>query len=111
MVTYMSRYLPYVRELHSTLCQGERHGVGRGDNGDINEDRNGEGRPAGTERDREQKKGRKAQPGRAAGFGDKKASIGGGCVGVPGLLRGGGCRLGSAPTTFITDITEDCSWR
>ena len=33
---------------------------------------------------------------------DEKAYVGRGCVGVPELLRGGGCQFGSAPTTFVT---------
>ena len=45
--------------------------------------------------------------GRAAGSGDKKLYVSGGCVGVPVVLQGGGCRLGSAPTTFVTDVTGD----
>ena len=32
---------------------------------------------------------------------DEKAYISRGCVGVPDILRGGGCRLGSEPITFV----------
>ena len=32
----------------------------------------------------------------------EKIYVGRGCFGVLGVLRGGGCRLGLAPTTFVT---------
>ena len=51
------------------------------------------------------KMGRPVQVGQAAEYGDEKASVGGGCIGVPELLRGGGCQLGSAPITFGTEET------
>ena len=44
----------------------------------------------GAEWELEWRKGRQVQVGRAAGSGDKKSSVGGGCVGVPGVLRGEG---------------------
>ena len=84
MVTSTSRYLPFVRALWSTPCQGEQPGVGRGENRDGNRDGNSEGRPACMEREH-------PQAGRAAGYGEKKEYVGGGCVGVPGVLRKGGC--------------------
>ena len=109
-VTSTSYYLHCVRALRSTPCQGERHGVGRrGENGDGNGDGNGEGRPTGAERDWGRQKGRQARAGRVEGSGDKKASVGGGFVGVPGVLQGGGCRLGLAPTTSVTDVPGDWS--
>ena len=49
--------------------------------------------------------GRPTQVGWAAEYGDKKASIGGGCVGLSELLRWGGCQLGLAPITFGTEET------
>ena len=55
------------------------------------------------------KKGRQAQSGRAAGAGVKKASVGRGCVGVLGVLRGVSCQLGSALTTSVTVVTGDWS--
>ena len=51
-VNSTSWYLPCFWELQSTLCRGKRYGVGRVQNGDRNRDRNGEGRAAGTKRDR-----------------------------------------------------------
>ena len=109
-VTFTSHYLPCGKALRSTPCRGERRRVGRGGNGDGNGDGDEEGRPAGTERDRERWKGRQARAGRAAGYGDKKASVGGVCVRLLGVIRGGGFQLGSTPTTFLTDVTGDWSW-
>ena len=57
-----------------------------------------------------EKRGRQARAGREAGSGDEKASVGGGCVGVPGILRGGGYRLGSGPIAFETEETRYQSW-
>ena len=34
---------------------------------------------------------------------DEKVNVGRGCVRAPELLRGRGCRLGSAPTMFVTE--------
>ena len=46
------------------------------------------------ERDQEGQNGRQVRAGRSAGSVEEKASVGGGCVGVPGVLQGGGCQLG-----------------
>ena len=54
---------------------------------------------------RNYERGRTLQAGRAAGSGDENASFGGGCVGVPGILLRGGCRLGLVPITFGTEET------
>ena len=82
-----------------------------GENGDSNRDGNGKGRPAGAEPDRERQKERQAQAGRAAGSGDQKSSVGGGCVRIPGVLQGGRYQLGPAPTTSVTAVTRDWSRR
>ena len=52
---------------------------------------NGGGRLTGTERDRERRKGRQAGVRRATGIGSENASVGGECVGVPGVLKLEGC--------------------
>ena len=83
----------------------------RGNNRDGNRDGNGEGRPAGPEWGRERQKGRQAQMRRTAGAGGKKESVGRGCVGVLGVVQGGRCQLGSAPTISVTVVTGDWSWR
>ena len=44
--------------------------------------------PMRTAHSREERE-RPERAGRASGSGDEKKSVGGGCVGVPGLLRGG----------------------
>ena len=49
--------------------------------------------------------GGRIERGRQRSMVDEKAYVGRGCVGVPEFLRGGGCRLGSAPTTFVTKKT------
>ena len=72
---------------------------------------NGKGRLAGAEQDRERQKGRQARTGRSAGAGVKSKSVGGGCVGVLGVLRGGMSQLGSGPITSITSVTGDWSSR
>ena len=59
----------------------------------------GTGNETGTEKDGcrgrnrtgNRERGRPARAGSVAGSADEKASVGGGCVGVPGLLQGGGC--------------------
>ena len=68
----MSCYFTCVRALGTTPCQVERHGVG---GGGENRDGNSEGRPEGAERDRECQKGRQMRARRAAGSGDKEASV------------------------------------
>ena len=65
----------------------------------------------GAERGRERRKGRKTWLGRTAGTGSKKESVGRGCVGVLGVVRGGRCWLSSAPTISVTVVTGDWSWR
>ena len=57
------------------------------------------------------KTGRPAQAELAAGSRDENSSVGGGYVGVPGILRGGGCQLGSAPIPFGMEETRYWSWR
>ena len=41
---------------------------------------------------------------------DEKSYVGRGCVRVPGLLLGERRRLGSAPTTFVTEEMGVWSW-
>ena len=70
---------------------------------------NGKERPAGAEQGRERRKIRQARTGWVAGAGVKKDSVGRVCVVVLGVLRGGRCRLDSAPTISVTVITGDWS--
>ena len=86
----MSHYFPCVRSLRSTPCQVERNGVGKG--GERGQEQRQEMRGkagGGAERGRKRRKRRQVRAGRAAGSGVKKVFVGGGCVVVPGVLRGG----------------------
>ena len=56
------------------------------------------------------KKGEASANREGSGDGVKKESVGGGCVGVLGVLRGLSYRLGSAPTTSVTAVMGYCSW-
>ena len=49
--------------------------------------------------------GSRRERGRQQSKEDENAYVGRGCVGVPELLRVGGCRLGLAHTTFVTAET------
>ena len=59
----------------------------------------------GVEQDWERRKVMQAQTGKAEVSGVKKASIGGGYVGVLDVLQGGRYQFGSAPTTSIAAVT------
>ena len=78
-----------------------------GENRDGNGYRNGKGGTAGAE----QGQGKQARAGIVAGSGVKKECVGRGCVVVLGSLRGGQCRLGSAPIISIMVVTGDWSRR
>ena len=59
----------------------------------------------------ERRKGRQAQTGRTAEAGSKKESVGRGYFRLLGVVRGGRCRLGSAPKISVTAVTGDLSRR
>ena len=71
---------------------------------------NGRGRPTGTEADRERRKGRQTGARRTAEIRRKKASVGGERGGLPGVLRGRGCRLDLELTISGTGTTGEWSW-
>ena len=95
--------------LGSTSFGGQRHRVGTGENGERNGGENGRDRPTGQGTDKERRKGRRTEAMRPTGSGREKATVGGECDGVPGVLRGRKCRLYSALTTSGTGRTEDWS--
>ena len=73
--------------------------------GTDSKDRRGRNRTGNGER------GSLARAGRAEGSRDENASVGGGCVGVPGTLQGGGYQLGLAHITIRKEETGDWSRR
>ena len=70
-----SRYFPCVRALWSTLCRGERHGVGKGGERGQEQRQERQGKAGGGERDQEQRKEKQVRAGRAAGSGVKRSPM------------------------------------
>ena len=95
--------------LGSTTCRGQRHGVGRGENGERNGggERTGSTGEAGTETER--LKGSRTETRRQTERGRENETVGGERSRVPGVLRRRNLRLDSALTTSGMGGTEDWS--
>ena len=63
----------------------------------------------GRNKDGNGERGIRCDQGGQRGPGRKTEPVGRGCVGVLVRLRGGQCRLGSAPITSVTGVTGDCN--